>query len=325
MNQSMLPDGYTARPARHGDARDVAALLTACRAAVGEAPVTADEVLDDWDELEDLADEVVVVLTPDGRLVAEADVLHRRFVRVSVYGRVHPTEEGKGLGSFLVDWAEHWIDDHLHRAPESVQVVLEFYANAANLSARRLLEAHGYPLVRKVYVMRIELTESPPAPRWPAGIEIRTFQQETDAELLFEAGEDSFRDMWSRPPGTLESWTATTHAQSFDPGLWFLPVDTTTDEAAGFCICVEASGAGWIRSLGVRRAWRNRGLGLALLHHAFGAFYRRDIHHVELSVDADSPTGAPQLYTRAGMHVAQSYGIYRREVRPGRDFTGELT
>jgi mycothiol synthase len=311
--------------ARREDAPAVADLLTTCRAVFGESPVTPDEVLDDWDELEDLADEVVVVVAPDGRVVAEADVLHRRFVRVSVYGSVHPAEEGKGLGSVLVDWAERWIDNHLHRAPEGVQVVLEFYTNAANDAARRLLEARGYPLVRTVYVMRIDLTGPLPAPRWPQGIELRTFQQDSDAALLFEAAEDAFRDMWSRPPGTLDSWTAATQAQGFDSGLWFLPMGTTTREVAGFCICAEASGAGWVRSLGVRRAWRHRGLGLALLHHAFGEFYRRAIHRIELSVDAESPTGAPRLYTRAGMRVTQSYGIYRREIRSGQDFTEALT
>jgi hypothetical protein len=53
--------------------------------------------------------------------------------------------------------------------------------------------------------------------------------------------------------------------------------------------------------------------------------YERGIRRIELSVDADSSTGAPRLYTRAGMGVAQSYGVYRREIRPGADFTTALT
>ena len=81
---------------------------------------------------------------------------------------------------------------------------------------------------------------------------------------------------------------------------------------------------GWVRGLGVRPGWRKRGLGLALLRHAYGEMYRRGIRKVELSVDADSPTGAPRLYTRAGMRVAQRYGVYRKEVRPGRDVTEAL-
>jgi mycothiol synthase len=69
----------------------------------------------------------------------------------------------------------------------------------------------------------------------------------------------------------------------------------------------------------VRHPWRGRGLGLALLRHAFGEFYRRGVREVSLSVDAESTTGAPRLYRRAGMRVAGRYMLYQRELRPGRN------
>ncbi len=69
----------------------------------------------------------------------------------------------------------------------------------------------------------------------------------------------------------------------------------------------------------VRHPWRGRGLGLALLRHAFGEFYRRGVREVGLSVDAVSTTGAPRLYRRAGMRVAGRYMLYQRELRPGRN------
>jgi ribosomal protein S18 acetylase RimI-like enzyme len=58
-------------------------------------------------------------------------------------------------------------------------------------------------------------------------------------------------------------------------------------------------------------------LGLALLRHAFGALYARGVRDVSLSVDADSTTGAPQLYTHAGMRPAKSFVRYEKELRPG--------
>jgi hypothetical protein len=36
---------------------------------------------------------------------------------------------------------------------------------------------------------------------------------------------------------------------------------------------------------------------------------------------ADSPTGAPRLYTRAGMQVDQNIALYRKELRPGKDYS----
>lgn len=49
------------------------------------------------------------------------------------------------------------------------------------------------------------------------------------------------------------------------------------------------------RGFVMRRPWRHKGIGLALLHHSFGAFYRRDIRKVYLGVDAQSLTGATRL------------------------------
>jgi ribosomal protein S18 acetylase RimI-like enzyme len=71
---------------------------------------------------------------------------------------------------------------------------------------------------------------------------------------------------------------------------------------------------GWIASIGVRDAWRKRGLGLALLLHAFGELYRRGQRRIGLGVDAHNPTGATRLYERAGMKVAWSAAIFEKEL-----------
>ncbi len=63
-----------------------------------------------------------------------------------------------------------------------------------------------------------------------------------------------------------------------------------------------------------RKPWRKRGLGLALLHHAFGEFYRRGQPKVALGVDAQNPTGATRLYERAGMHVAYEAVAFQKEL-----------
>jgi ribosomal protein S18 acetylase RimI-like enzyme len=69
----------------------------------------------------------------------------------------------------------------------------------------------------------------------------------------------------------------------------------------------------------VRRTWRKQGLGLALLLHTFGEFYRREKPRVGLGVDAQSLTGALRLYERAGMHSdpERQYVSYEKELRSG--------
>jgi len=76
---------------------------------------------------------------------------------------------------------------------------------------------------------------------------------------------------------------------------------------------------GWIATIGVRRPWRKQGLGLALLLHSFGEFYKRGKTTIGLGVDASNPTGATRLYQKAGMRVASEFVTYEKELRAGRE------
>jgi ribosomal protein S18 acetylase RimI-like enzyme len=73
--------------------------------------------------------------------------------------------------------------------------------------------------------------------------------------------------------------------------------------------------------LGVRRPWRKRGIGLALLRHSFNEFYRRGKREVGLGVDAQNLTGALRLYEHAGMHVDKAFDHYEKELRAGTEFS----
>ena len=62
------------------------------------------------------------------------------------------------------------------------------------------------------------------------------------------------------------------------------------------------------------KAWRRRGVGLALLRHTFREFHLRGDTHVGLGVDAENPTGATRLYERAGMRVINELVLYEKEL-----------
>ena len=312
-----LPEGYVMRTPTREDAEEVAALVVACQLAdTGEADMTLDELIDDWHDL-DLAEKAVVVVAPDCGIAAYADVLNRSYVTVSVYGYVHPDHRERGIGAFLVAWGERWTRDRIPLAPEGARVVAQHYINAANTGAQRLLEATGYTPVRGVYVMETELIEAPPQPHWPAGISVHTFVPGQDERATHEAVEDAFRDLWGHPLNTFERFLRETEKESFDPSLWFLA--RAGDEVCGVTLCKVLGDEGWVAAVGVRRPWRKRGLGLALLRHAFAEYHRRGVRKVGLSVDAESITGAPRLYGRAGMRVRESYVIHFKELRPGID------
>jgi mycothiol synthase len=89
-------------------------------------------------------------------------------------------------------------------------------------------------------------------------------------------------------------------------------------EAAGAALCRLAdsqAGPGLVARLAVRRPWRKRGIGGALLQHAFAAFYARGMPRISLGVDGESLTGAQRLYESAGMSVTMRIGRYEKEVQ----------
>jgi len=103
----------------------------------------------------------------------------------------------------------------------------------------------------------------------------------------------------------------------FDASLWKIAWDG--EEIGGFALNRYRTGIGWVRMLGVRRPWRKRGLGEALLYHSFGEFFRRGMKTIGLGVNAQNPTGATRLYKKVGMHAASEHITYEKELRPGRE------
>lgn len=319
VSTTMLPVGFSTRPARMDDAEAVAAVLAAVEMdETGKPDTTAETVLSDWSGI-DLENESIVVLNPEGRIVASADLVNRRHISISVYGYVHPDEKGQGIGRFLVEWGEQWARTHMEQAPDDARISVQHYIYSTNQPARTLLEDAGYAPIRTTFTMEIDMEEPPPAPDWPEGITVRSLRPGIDERLTYETVEDAFRDLWGRPRNTFERFIQITEGEAYDPSLWFLAFDG--DDAAGISLCKIVNGGGIVETLGVRRPWRGRGLGLALLYHSFNEFWQRGVRNVWLSVDAESLTGATRLYERAGMHVTGAYIIHLKELRPGKDYS----
>jgi mycothiol synthase len=176
------------------------------------------------------------------------------------------------------------------------------------------LRRRGYEFVRHFFEMKIDLSDEPTAPAWPDDVTVRTFSPE-DARTVFEADTEAFEDHWDSFHVTFEEWSEYFLGSSeFDPELWFLVEDG--DQLAGYALCSNEGGEtmGAVNVLGVRRPWRRRGLGTALLLHAFHEFRRRGREQARLAVDAENLTGAVRLYERAGMHVARRFERFTKDV-----------
>jgi GNAT superfamily N-acetyltransferase len=156
----------------------------------------------------------------------------------------------------------------------------------------------------------------PPIPQWVEGITVRPFVSGKDDQATYQADEEAAEDKGYHQPLSYEAWVKRMRMDSefFDPDLWFLAWQQ--DEVAGVALNLyhRDSKTGWVDHLSVRRAWRNMGIGKALLLHSLGEFYRRGVRNVKLSVDSKSLTNAPRLYEQVGMKTIQQYHIYTKEV-----------
>lgn len=272
----------------------------------------------------DLERDVRLAFTPDNILVGMVLVwdIQPTHTYPVVWGRVHPEHRRRGIGAQLMAWAEQRAHDSIMLAPPEARVAMESSIISTDEGTNSLLLAQGFTLVRQYHMMHIDLDVPPPSPKLPEGITITSNAELQDDRGFYDAFVDSFQDHWGFLPHTYENWLrGATNEEYYDPSLWFAAMDG--DEIAAICICTKKAyddpDKGLVDDLGVRRAWRKRGIGVALLHHAFGEYYRRGMYKVGLGVDSESLTGATRLYERAGMHVEKTHNRYQKELRPGQD------
>lgn len=349
---SILPEGFSVRPAKIDDLQVVLDLINTCSVEqVGKPRLEENEFQGDWETPSfDLETDSRVVLVSSGELAGYAAVWDSApHVRLAAEVFVHPDHREQSIGSFLGRWAEERARQAVPQAPQGTRVVLQQTVPGAHTVARALLQRERYRLVRHFFEMAVEMDAPPPQPNAPSGVVIRPFVRAIEDRALVHVIRDAFQDHWGHVAMPFEEEYADwvhwmDDDPSFDESLWFVAIDSAGDAAdvasvgdvggvysvdggqvVGFSLCYGVTGegphVGVVEILGMRRAWRRRGIALALLHHSFGELYRRGKTTVTLGVDADSLTGATRLYEKAGMHVQHQYDRYEKELRPGEDLT----
>ncbi len=318
-----LPAGFTARPATPDDVQSVVDLMNAVtQAEMGLRNFTLDSVQRLWQDGEfHLDTDTWLVTAPDGRVVGFADFVEETPPDpYEVNSWVHPAVIDAGLGEYLLQCLDARARQALSNAPQDVAITaVHGWVFEQSEALRRRLEKFGYQHVRTWLRLLIDMDQPPGHPALPAGIELRSFRMGEDDGNVYEAWEEAMADEWGHTRLTYKKWRHyfVDQAGEEDVPFWFLAVDGNA--IAGLILgrwCRPGSeDEGHIRYLGVRPAWRRRGIGLALLLHAFGEFYRRGRHKVGLGVDGTSLTGAERLYLKAGMSIILQSLVYQKTIR----------
>jgi mycothiol synthase len=282
------------------DAEACAELLRALQLDLGYDATAQPAEVREWLQWGDLADDSWA-FEEEGGLAAFGSVFqHGEIARGG--GVVHPDARGRALGTELVERSEVWA-----RRKGFARLHVDVYGR--DEEGHALLRERGYGEVRRFRELARELAGPFAGPKLLDGIRIAPFA-EADARVFHDTIVDAFRDEWGFAPMSFEEWKRR-RVDEADTSLYFLAWDG--DEAAGAIRCDARSATdGFVAALGVRAPWRRRGLGEALLVHAFSEMRRRGLTLVRLGVDSENPSGATRLYERAGMSVATETVVYER-------------
>jgi mycothiol synthase len=258
----------------------------------------------------------------EGTLIAYGLVWHRpsgaREERALPIGLVDPDYRGQGIGRHLIGW-------QIERARESLSScdpTLPWYirTNAFDWveDEFRLYRRFGLEPVRFIKEM-IRPLDAPVVPRSPDGVAIIPWDRSLD-EGTREALNEAFGDHWGSTQIDEDSFRHLIERSAIRLDLSFQAV--AGSEVVGFSLNgffpddEQATGRreGWVRSLGVTRAWRGRGVASALLESSFNAFLDAGLTHSMLGVDTENPTGAFGLYEGLGYEVLHGTVISQLEV-----------
>lgn len=324
-----LPDHFTARPVSMDDLLPIAEL---CRVYFrwmnGTDSAWEEELRGQWGfEFFNLATDTMAVFTADHLPVGYVEMWDIREPHVDMGGWacVHPEYMGCGIGTFLADWLEERARLNIHQAPADARVVLSQSTISSCQPVIDFLTHRGYRHVHNGYRMRIDFSGPPAEPVIPEGIVIRPIKDEEEERVALFAKYEAFLDHRGAIEEPFEEyyqrWKDIIRNTTYnDPHLWFIAWDG--DQPAGMTLNYAATEddpeMGWVHTIGVRRPWRRRGLGQALLQTAFRALYARGKTRAGLGVDADSLTGATRLYERAGMYIERKFLGYELELRSGK-------
>jgi mycothiol synthase len=315
----LFPDGYSLRPAALEDLELVLRLrITQNQADYQMDGLAAGDLLESWQAPAfQVGLDHWLVCAPDGQPVAYGEVRGEGsdYEAILATGPALWQAADSGLSAALGLLAR--IDGRAALMAGAQPYHLSSRVSTRSADVVRLVEMYGFTRGLTFNVMDADLCQPPVPPSLPPGVTIRDFIPGQDDQAVYRADEESAEDKGYHEPLSYEAWCEPMgrHTPLFDPGLWFLAFADGELAGAALNFYHVGSKTAWVDHLGVRRTFRKRGIGMALLLHALNVFHRRGCPLARLSVDSHSLTHAPRLYERAGFRTVLGYHIYSKKGR----------
>jgi mycothiol synthase len=308
--RELLPPGAVLRPVQ--PERDVASLVELVNADAAHVGNPIRESIGSMREEitgsdVDLQHDTLIAVAPDGRAIGWAfanRVPDPKKPRVFLYGRVHPTHQGRGIGRALFRWSRARAEEILAGHPGGSVQVQNFEGDAR---ARRLCESEGARAIRwfAEMVHRFSETNEGVTTPLPAGLRVVPFAS-IDTEQMRLLHNHCFADHWGSSSLTEAVWRERLDSESVRMSASEAVLDERDAPVAyqiseEFPQDVETLGnLRWLATLGVHRDYRGKGIATHLIQRHLSQARREGFEGSMLGVDADSLTGANALYERLG-------------------------
>jgi mycothiol synthase len=266
--------------------------------------------------------DALVVLDGDQRVVGHARLdlknapRQGRFIAHTV---VHPDRRDEPMERLLLEqlWSRA---QERRRVLGSKPVQFRTYCAAHQEKRAVLFESLGLRPVRYDLHMACHPLDNLAEPTFPSGMRVRPYARGQDDEAALAVINAAFSDVMDFATATLEDLRHWLKAPSFREHLSYVAFDG--EVLAGLCLCTESEARaglpgrrdGYVDTLCVRREYRRRGLGSALLLTSLQAFKQAGLQSATLGTATENPTEAIRLYQRAGFREAWRWVTYGKEM-----------
>jgi len=304
--------GYEWRPARRDD---LDAMMDCARAIdLADHPnymTPREEVEEEFEHsYVDPATDSLVAITPEGRIdawgFATLSPSQDTLVRAILFGGVRPDARGRGLGRQLIAWQEGRGRQHLASSSKELPGWIMSFAETRQPSSISTLQHAGFEIARYYLELRRDVSDPVSGRSLAEGLSLAEWTPERDVAVR-EARNDAFRDHWGSQSADEEQWRSFATSSLIRRDLSVLAIDAAGD-VAGFVLTSvnpddwpgQGFSSGYIDLVGVRRAWRGKGVAPSLLSSALERIRDAGLDKAVLDVDAENPSGALGLYEGVG-------------------------
>ncbi|MPV88560.1 GNAT family N-acetyltransferase, partial [Georgenia ruanii] len=214
-------------------------------------------------------------------------------LRAFLTATIDPRWRGRGIGRALLDWQDARARQLLAAEGRDLPVRIGAYVDEHLADRRKLYVAAGFSPKRVYQEMRRPVAAPAPDAPLPEGLRLVDWAPDLD-DAVRRASNEAFADHWGAEPMSPAAWAVA--RDEIEPA-WSKIAVTPAGEVAAFALTSRHAHAwarlgtseGYTEQLGVREAYRGRGVARALLVAVVEALAGDGVETAALTVDTVDP------------------------------------